>query len=99
MENRRLAREQASDMPTPLRKERAAAKVLCMCLQRGPDSDQHILIGLLNAALQTRRDTSGVLANNIHGTQNGLSQLILFAGDRGEQSDFGNHANSPLLCL
>src|SRR5438309_174878 len=99
MENHWLAGEEASDMPAPLRKKRAAAKALCMRLQRGPCVNHRVLIRLLNAALHTRPQALRVLADDIQAVENGRAQFFFFAWRRGEDGNFGNHGAVLLRVL
>src|SRR5579883_1668456 len=65
--------EEAVDVAAPLREERAVAKIFHVRVERGPDVGEHVLVGMLDAALHARGDAAGMLANNIQSLENTLS--------------------------
>src|SRR5579884_2052217 len=65
--------EEAVDVAAPLREERAVAEIFHVRVERSPDVGEHILVGMLDAALYARGDAAGMLANNIQSLENTLS--------------------------
>lgn len=86
-------------MTSPLREEWAAAKILGMRFERCPDIDEHILIWPLDAAFHPRGNTLRVLSDDVQAIEDTLPKLILFAGDGGENSNFGDQAFQPRFLL
>src|ERR1700676_3872307 len=82
-------------MAAPLREEWAAPKALCMCFQRSPDVDEHILSGLLDAAFYASRDTFRMLANHFYTLANRLTKFVFFSRQRLEDCNFCHHSCSP----
>src|SRR5712691_3902068 len=78
-------------MTAPLRKEWAAPKALCVCFQRSPDVDEHILSGLLDAAFHPSRNTLRVLANHFYTLENRLPQFVFFSRQSLEDCNFCHH--------
>src|SRR5579884_587641 len=65
--------EETIDVAAPLREERAVAEIFHVRVERGPDVGEHVLVGMLDAALHARRDAARMLTNDIQTFENALS--------------------------